>query len=80
MRRTAGYNFTSLGYGRNLDMMKELNTESIMEFVENYKSNCKKHILGMFRSRIPFQCQPRGRRSLGRHYKSSRDIVTGHKA
>jgi hypothetical protein len=38
-RRTAGY--TCLDNKRNLDNMKEFNTQPIMKFIENYRSNWK---------------------------------------
>jgi hypothetical protein len=41
--RTAGY--THFGYVRNKDIMKQLNTKSIMEFGENYKAKWENHVL-----------------------------------
>jgi hypothetical protein len=62
MWRKAGY--VRLDYKKNLDVTKELNTQAIMEFTENYSYNWKNHILRMPRSRAPFQIlryQPEGR-------------------
>jgi hypothetical protein len=55
MGRPAGCNLTYLGYESNLDAMNELNTQMIMAFAENYKTNFKKHILRMPLSRIALQ-------------------------
>jgi hypothetical protein len=43
LMRTVGY--IHLDYYRNLDIMKEVNTQLIMEFVENYRANWKSHTL-----------------------------------
>jgi len=38
----AGY--TNLDYRKDLGILKELNIKLVMEFVENYRSNCKNHV------------------------------------
>jgi hypothetical protein len=41
MTRTEGY--ICLDYKNNLDKMKGLNIQLMMEFIENYRSNWKTH-------------------------------------
>jgi hypothetical protein len=52
-RRTAVY--TCSDYKKNFKTAKELNAQSIMEFIENYKTIKKKNFLRMPCSRIPLQ-------------------------
>jgi hypothetical protein len=51
--RMAGY--TDLDYKKNLVIMTQLNTQPIMKFKENYRSNWKNHVFQMPHSKIPFQ-------------------------
>jgi hypothetical protein len=59
--------WTCVNCKRNLHIMKELNTQPIMEFIKNYAANWKNHALRKTSSRIQFQilrCQPNGWISL----------------
>jgi hypothetical protein len=47
--------YICLDYKKKLDIMKELNVQQIMEFIVNYRSNWKNHILQMSCPRIPLQ-------------------------
>jgi hypothetical protein len=60
-------------------MMKELNTEPIMNFVRTYGADWKRHALRMPRSRIPFEMllyEPERRSSTGRPFKRWNETVT----
>jgi hypothetical protein len=77
MRKTAGY--TRSDYKNNLDVMKDLNTQPVMEFIDNYRYNWKTHVLRVPHSSIPFilvSYQPKGRRSLGIPFKRWQETVT----
>jgi hypothetical protein len=50
---TAGY--TCMDHKRNTEIMKELNTETIMNFLQTYRVNWKCYVLRMPCSRILFQ-------------------------
>jgi hypothetical protein len=64
--RTAGC--THLVCKKNLDIMKELNTQAVMEFIENYRSNCKNNAFLLPLSRTLFHYETKWRRSLGRAF------------
>jgi hypothetical protein len=80
-RKQTKFTWTTTGYtrwdcGRNLGIIKEINTQPITKFWENYSSNWKIHVRRIFRSSIPFQIlssQPKGRRSLKRLQRLARD-------
>jgi hypothetical protein len=78
LRQTAGY--THMDHRRNTDIMKELNTEQIMNFIPTYRANWKCHILRMPHSRIPSQMlyyQSKGKRFTGRTFKQWNMTVLG---
>jgi argininosuccinate synthase len=52
VRRKAGC--IGMDYKRNFDLMKELNTQPIMEIMENWRSNWRNYFLRKPLSRIPF--------------------------
>jgi hypothetical protein len=52
-----GYRPTGLYYKRDLDIAKEINTHSVIEFIENYGANWE-NILRMSHCRITFQNSP----------------------
>jgi len=77
MRGTTGY--TGLDYEKNLDVMKELNIQPIMEFIDNYRHNWKTHVLRVPHS-FPFKIirfQPEERGSLGRPFTRWHEAITG---
>jgi hypothetical protein len=79
MRQTAGY--TCMGHRRNTVIMKELNTELVMNFIQTYRANWKCHVLRMPHSIIPFQIlhyQPKGKRSTVRPFKQWNETIMGH--
>jgi hypothetical protein len=70
MSRTPGY--THLDYERYLDIMKESNTPSTLEFTENYRHNWENCVLRISLSRIPpsvLRYHPQRGRSLGRSFR-----------
>jgi hypothetical protein len=70
-----------MNHKTNTDVMKETNTESNMNFIENYRAKWKRHSLRMPRWRLPFQMlryEPKGKRSTGRPFKRWNENVTGH--
>jgi hypothetical protein len=70
MRRTAGYRLSD--HKRNKDIIKELHTPQIPEFIEKYRRNWKEHVGRMSADCIPrkfLKYQPKGKRSLGRPLK-----------
>jgi hypothetical protein len=78
MRRTGGY--TLFDRKRSEDILKELQIESVITHVQNYRTNWKNHVRRMERERIPQQLTLRGRRCLGRPNKRWHETVTGHLA
>ena len=79
LRRTAGY--TKLDKKKNIDIMKELKIDPLLEKIQNYRQNWRSHVLRMPASRIPRQIlnyRPQGRRLLGRPMKRWNETVTGH--
>jgi hypothetical protein len=79
LRRTAGC--TKLGKKRNTEILQELNINSVLEHIDQYRNNRKQHAQRMDRSRIPPQImtyRPKGIRSLVNPLKLWRETVTGH--
>jgi hypothetical protein len=54
MRQIAGY--TNMDYKINTDVMKELNTEPIMNFIQTYRANWKCQFLGCPVQEFHFNC------------------------
>jgi hypothetical protein len=80
LRRTAGC--TKLVKKRNTEILQELNINSVLEHLDQYRNNWKQHAQRMDRSRIPPQIMtygPKGIRSLGKPLKLWRVTVTGHR-
>jgi hypothetical protein len=70
LRRTAGY--TKLDKKRNMEILRELQINSVPEHIGQYRNNWKQHVQRMDRSRISRQkitYYPKGKRSLGRPLK-----------
>jgi hypothetical protein len=81
MRRTAGY--TLIDRKQSEDILKELQIESVITHVQNYRTNWRKHVRRMERVKIPKQlttCAPRERKCLGRPNKRWHETVTGQLA
>jgi hypothetical protein len=79
LRRTAGY--TKLDKKRNTEILQELEINSVLEHIDQYRVNWKQHVQRMDRSRIPRQMmtyRPKGKRFLGRPLKRWRGTVTVH--
>jgi hypothetical protein len=79
LRRTAGY--TKLDKKRNIEILRELKVNSVLEHTDQYRNNWEQHVQRMDRSRIPRQMmiyRPKGKRSLGRPLKRWRETITGH--
>jgi hypothetical protein len=55
MRRTAVC--TSSDYKTNLDAVKELDTQPVMEFRENYRADCRNYILPIPPSVVAYNSQ-----------------------
>ena len=67
---TAGY--TRWGHKRNEDVLRELQLESVIHFINNYQLNWQNHVHCMSVNRIPnamLHYRPLGKRSLGRPNK-----------
>jgi hypothetical protein len=70
LRRTAGY--TKLDKKRNMEIIRELKINSVLEHTDQNRSNWQQHVQRMERSRIPRQLMtycPKGKISLGRPLK-----------
>ena len=70
MRATVGY--TRWDHKRNEDVLRELQLESVVHFINNYQLNWKNHVHRMSVNRIPkamLHYRPLGKRSLGRPKK-----------
>ncbi|KAJ4428629.1 hypothetical protein ANN_24674 [Periplaneta americana] len=77
MRRTAGCSL--LEHRKNVDILQELKMDPIVNFVQQYRLQWKKHVERMDRSRWPKQILtyvPRGKRKLGRPRKRWHETVT----
>ncbi|KAJ4443543.1 hypothetical protein ANN_05216 [Periplaneta americana] len=77
MRRTAGCSL--LEHRKNVDILQELKMDPIVNFVQQYRLQWKKHVERMDRTRWPKQILtyvPRGKRKLGRPRKRWHEIVT----
>ena len=62
----------------NCDIMKELQIEPIIDFLQNYRQNWKSYVNRMPRSRLSYQILkncPVGKRSLGRPFKRWNDLT-----
>jgi hypothetical protein len=84
-RKTAQY--TLCDHKKNQDIIKQLNTQSIIEKLNKYKNKCIQHVRRMDRSRLPraiMENRPIGTRNPGRPLKRLLDgyieAGTGHKA
>ena len=70
MRFTAGY--TKWDHIRNDVIMKELQVQSVLDFIQQYQKNLNDHVIRMPRNRIPkalLHYRPVGKRDLGRPRK-----------
>jgi hypothetical protein len=79
LRRTAGYK--KLDKKRNAEILWELKINSVLEHIDQCRSNWKQYVQRMDRSRIPRQMmtyRPKGKRSFGKPLKRWRETVTGH--
>ncbi|KAJ4439354.1 hypothetical protein ANN_07476 [Periplaneta americana] len=77
MRRTAGCSL--LEHRKNVDILQELKMDPIVNFVQQYRLQWKKHVERMDRTRWPKQILtyvPRGKRKLGRPRKRWHETVT----
>ncbi|KAJ4437007.1 hypothetical protein ANN_17139, partial [Periplaneta americana] len=77
MRRTAGCSL--LEHRKNVDILQELKMDPIVNFVQQYRLQWKKHVKRMDRTRWPKQILtyvPRGKRKLGRPRKRLHETVT----
>jgi hypothetical protein len=77
MRRTAECSL--LEHRRNEDILKELNIDPIVCYIQQYRTQSKKHVERMDPNRLPkhiLSYAPRGRRSLGRLKKSWKETIT----
>lgn len=74
MRRTAGY--TKWDLKRNCEILKELKTQPVLDYIVQYQSNWKHHLERMSNSRLPkaiYDYVPHGQRSVGRPAKRWRE-------
>ncbi|KAJ4451211.1 hypothetical protein ANN_02671 [Periplaneta americana] len=74
MRRTAGY--TKWDLKRNCEILKELKTQPVLDYIVQYQSNWKHHLERMSNSRLPkaiYNYVPYGQRSEGRPAKRWRE-------
>jgi hypothetical protein len=85
LRKTAQY--TLYDHKKNWDIIKELNTQSIIEKISKYKNKWMQHVRRMDRSRLLraiLEHRPAGTRNPGRPLKRLLDgyieAGTGHKA
>jgi hypothetical protein len=79
LRRTAGY--TTLDKSTSTYILLELQVNSVLEHIDQYRNNWKQNVQRMDRSSVPGQMmihRPKGRRSLGRPLKLWRETATGH--
>ncbi|KAJ4425680.1 hypothetical protein ANN_27876 [Periplaneta americana] len=77
MRRTAGCSL--LEHRKNVDILQELKMDPVVNFVQQYRHQWKKHAERMDRTRWPKQILtyvPRGKRKLGRPRKRWHETVT----
>jgi hypothetical protein len=77
--RTAEY--TKLHKKRNMEILRELKINSVLEHIDQYRNNWKQHVQRMDWSRIPRQMiiyRLKGKRSFRRPLKRWRETVTGH--
>ncbi|KAJ4442157.1 hypothetical protein ANN_12023 [Periplaneta americana] len=77
MRRTAGCSL--LEHRKNVDTLQELKMDPIVNFVQQYRLQWKKHVERMDRTRWPKQILtyvPGGKRKLGRPRKRWHETVT----
>ncbi|KAJ4429616.1 hypothetical protein ANN_21802 [Periplaneta americana] len=77
MRRTAGCSL--LEHRKNVDILQELKMDPIVNFVQQYRLQWKKHVERMDRTRWPkhiLTYVPRGKRKLGRPRKRWHETVT----
>jgi hypothetical protein len=75
MRKTA--NYTWQDHKRNREIMKELETNPVLEKINNYKEKWIQHAHRMERSRLPraiLNYQPSGKRNQGRPLKRLLDL------
>ena len=77
MRATAGY--TRWDHKRNKDVLRELQLESVVHFINDYQLNWKNYVHCMSVNRIPkvmLHYRPHGKRSLGHPKKRWIENVT----
>jgi hypothetical protein len=79
MRRAAGY--AKWNDKRVEEIMEDLKTEPVLEYISKHKQNWRGHVNRMDRTRIPqkiLQYAPRGRRPTGRPAKRRLETVRDH--
>ncbi|KAJ4437105.1 hypothetical protein ANN_17240 [Periplaneta americana] len=77
MRRTSGY--TKWDLKINCEILKELKTQPVLDYIVQYQSNWKHHLERMSNSRLPkaiYDYVPHGQRSVGRPGLRYTDIST----